>query len=63
MLFDRIVVLFTKGLSMTMVKNLSSLMIFIFLLTGNTLLAQSLSEIESNRINLPNGWRLTPAGN
>lgn len=38
-------------------------MIFIFLLTGNTLLAQSLSEIESNRINLPNGWRLTPAGN
>ncbi len=38
--------------------------IFLFLLTFsfNSVFGQSLKEIESNRVSLPNGWKLTPVG-
>ena len=51
---------------MTLSKNFLFTIIFVFLLTGiiqNTGYTQSLEKIEAGRINLPNGWHLTPVGN
>ena len=34
----------------------------LFLFTVLTVNAQTMTEIESNRVSLPNGWKLTPVG-
>ncbi len=42
-----------------MKKNLFGLFVLLFSIS---LQAQTLKELEANRVNLPNGWSLTPAG-
>lgn len=44
-------------------RNLLLLLIpYSLLLTPYSLYAQTLKELEANKVNLPNGWSLTPAG-
>lgn len=42
---------------------LSGCLVVLFIVLTSQSMAQSLDEIEKNRVSLPNGWLLTPVGN
>jgi len=41
---------------------LTGCLAILFIALASQLMAQSLDEIEKNRVSLPNGWQLTPVG-